>query len=176
MALRSAFIGLKELADDLLIDLSQKIIINYPGIVNSHRDMSKMYDALEVKAIIDIVDPLTVKCDIFEFINEKTNVFSSKGFEQLYNAVTSLNKRNKGFGLYTCPPYTFAVYKNEFGYILLDTHPVPAECLGTRQAQVIKSFDKSHCSLLDICCWILCRVALSMNNQAVCYHYLSLLD
>ena len=113
MALLSASIGLKELADDLLIDLSQKIIINYPGIVNLHRDMSKMYDALEVKAII--VDPLTVKCDIFEFINKKTNVFSSKGFEQLYNALTSLNKRNKGFGLYICPPYTFAVYKNEFG-------------------------------------------------------------
>ena len=159
------FYPAKSLDSCLLDRIAKKTIVQYPKKINLLRDISKSYDIEDVKALITKIDSRSPKCELLEFCSPgSATVFSTEGIKDLVNALQSLGQRDIGLAIYISDPYSFAIYSNNEQYLLFDTHPVPNNCGGNQTAQLLKTCDKSFSSVINLCCWILKRLALSSQK------------
>ena len=165
-----------DLSDTKMVAYAENIIRDYPKTINILRDTGKSYDIEGVKSIINKVDDHAPPCELLEFCTPGLNcIFSASGVNNLINALQRLGKRGIGLGIYISDPYSFAVYTNDNRFVILDTHPVPQNCGGNHMAQLVKTRDKTFSSVIEVCSWILRRLALSSNSNTR-YQSMSVLD
>ena len=91
--------------DELHIkNVVEHIILEYPTVINSFRDIDRPYDVTEVKNILAHIDMSIPNGQLMEHLSSLTTTFSTAGERDLSIALEKLAECNYATAIYTCPP------------------------------------------------------------------------
>lgn len=140
-------------------DVTQDIILNFPSVVNGHRNRDEMY---AVDTALDILQQCGVMSQQYKLLNHMPATQHPEPREdakaELQHALVALtSKQENTFAVYTNPPYTWLLLKLKDSLCVIDTHPVGRDFGGQEAAMVLHVHPTADgCRTLSE--WLFCRV------------------
>ena len=112
----------------------EKVIENYPILINKHRNINRSYEITEACELL--LEKNLIKNVALELKSKDLPLFSPEGMEEFHDTFGL-----QGVFLVTTPPYTFLVWKTKDDMRVVDTHAVSKELGGNGNAIVISFQD-----------------------------------
>ena len=138
------FAELAEAIEDTIWHLLERI--------NVHRDLHRMYDALEAYGILREQKVVTSLYDFSEELPFADTVFSYEGRRKLYSKLCELGC-NDFLAVFTCDPLVLTVGCRDGKPYVIDTHPVTL-APGKGEGLLMTGKNNSSDVWLSLCIWL----------------------
>ena len=140
-----------------LAEAIEDTIWNLPERINVHRDLNKMYDALEAYGILREQNVITSLYDFSEELPYADTVFSYEGRQNLHSKLCDLGC-NDFLAIFTCDPLVLTVGCHDGKPYMIDTHPVTL-APGKGEGLIIIGEMNSSDVWLSLCIWLWKRLS-----------------
>ena len=117
-------------------------IWHLPEVINSHRDLHRMYDAMEGYVIMREQKIVTSSYDFSEELPFDDTVFSFEGRQKLHSQLCDLGC-NDFLAIFTCEPLVLMVGCRDGKPYMIDTHPVT---LAPGKGEGLMMIGKNNCA------------------------------
>ena len=140
---------------EFFVELAEAIedtIWHLPQTINEHRDLHRMYDALEAYGILREQKVVTSLYDFSEELPFADAVFSYEGRQKLHSKLCDL-ACNDFLAVFTCEPLVLTIGCRDGKPYLIDTHPVT---LAPGKGNGLMMIGKKNSSdvWLSLCIWL----------------------
>ena len=135
-----------------LAEAIEDSIWHLPERINVHRDLHRMYDALEAYGILREQKVVTSLYDFSEELPFADTVFSYEGRRKLYSKLCELGC-NDFLAVFTCDPLVLTVGCRDGKPYVIDTHPVTL-APGKGEGLLMTGKNNSSDVWLSLCIWL----------------------
>lgn len=135
-----------------LAEAIEDSIWHLPERINVHRDLHRMYDALEAYGILREQKVVTSLYDFSEELPFADTVFSYEGRRKLYSKLCELGC-NDFLAVFTCEPLVLTVGCRDGKPYVIDTHPVTL-APGKGEGLLMTGKNNSSDVWLSLCIWL----------------------
>ena len=135
-----------------LAEAIEDTIWHLPERINVHRDLHRMYDALEAYGILREQKVVTSLYDFSEELPFADTVFSYEGRRKLYSKLCELGC-NDFLAVFTCEPLVLTVGCRDGKPYMIDTHPVTL-APGKGEGLLMTGKNNSSDVWLALCIWL----------------------
>jgi hypothetical protein len=151
--------------------IAEVTIVTFPHVLNTLRDITKMYDVMEAYAMLKENNCLPSCYYLTEELPCNDDVHSDVGKKRLYDGIIKVASEQPMFGFFTCGSSIFLVGSHQSSNMfVLDTHSVPPSA-GGRFTSMLKRFvGSAEDAASDLCNWLRKRVGDSdlHRPQSLC--------
>lgn len=135
-----------------LAKVAEETIWQLPTVINEHRDVGKMYDAMEAYDILNKQQILTSSYDFSEELPFADTVFSYDGRQKLHSKLHDLGK-NDFVAIFTSEPLVLTIGCLGGKPYIIDTHPA-TWASGNGNGLIMLGKDNSSRVWMSLCVWL----------------------